>query len=336
MDCKPSDDQDVSETLPQNRVINYRTILLSDIDSENQTFRITTRSDSEDLLISIRRVGLTQPPLLMTDSAGYTIVCGFRRIDACRSLGWRRVFAGILAKTVDRFKAAQFSIADNASQRSLNLVETSRALKLLDKFSPDDQQRRDAGQALGLPTNNSVAQQIKKICRLPLAVQEGILANTINLAMALELGRLDPGCAKELSWLFKELKLGLNKQRELLFLIKEIAERENTSIPLVIAEKALQEILKNEEMDRAVRRQKVRKYLRQRRFPAFSRAESNFRKWVGQLKLGNNIDMIPPRNFEGETFSMVLRFSNRKELDDLKTKIEQIIQHPALGKIFDE
>jgi len=108
--------------------------------------------------------------------------------------------------------------------------------------------------------------------------------------------------------------VGLNKQRELLLLLKEIAGREDTSIPHLIAEKPLQEILNNAEMDRAVRRQKVRSYLRQRRFPAITEAEKDYRKWVRQLKLGNNINLIAPKDFEETTFSMTLRFNNRRVL----------------------
>ena len=88
-------------------------------------------------------------------------------------------------------------------------------------------------------------------------------------------------------------------------------------------------------MDRAVKRQKVRSYLRQRRFPEITKAETEYRKWAKQLKLGNNIILIPPKDFEGKSFSMNLRFKNRRELSDLNKKIEEIIQHPALGKILD-
>ena len=88
-------------------------------------------------------------------------------------------------------------------------------------------------------------------------------------------------------------------------------------------------------MDRAIKRQKVRSYLRRRRFPAISQTETDYRKWVGQLKLGNHISLIPPKDFEGNTFSMTLRFNNRRDLADLNKKIEKIIQHPALGKILD-
>ena len=66
-----------------------------------------------------------------------------------------------------------------------------------------------------------------------------------------------------------------------------------------------------------------------------TKAETEYRKWVKQLKLGNNINLIPPKDFEENTFSMTLRFNNRQDLSDLNKKIEKIIQHPALGKILD-
>ena len=335
MDSKSSDDQDVSQDIPSGHTVRYQAISQVDIDTEDLTFRITTRRGIEDLLGSIQKTGLIQPPVLIENPAGYTIVCGFRRIAACRKLGWARITARILEKTVDPFKSAQLSIADNALQRSLNLVETSRALKLLDDFGPDNQQRREAAEALKLPISGSLALAVKEICRLPLPVQEGILTDTINLSMALELGGLEPLTAEDLVRLFDQLKVGLNKQRELLLLLKEIAEREQITIPQLIAEKPLQEVLKTVEMDRAVKRQKVRSYLRQRRFPAITKAETEYRKWVKQLKLGNNINLIPPKDFEGNTFSMTLRFNNRQDLSDLNKKIEEIIQHPALGKILD-
>ena len=335
MDSNLSDDRNVSRDTPPDHNLRYRTMSSAGIDTENLTFRITTADDIEDLLGSIQKIGLIQPPLLMANPSGYIIVCGFRRICACRKLGWPRITARVLEKNFDHFRAAQMSIADNALQRSLNLVETSRALNLLDNFCPDSQQRRDAAEVLGLPVNRSVAPAIKKICRLPLPTQKAIIKETINLSMALELDQLDPAAAEGLARLFDQLKVGLNKQRELLLLLKEIAERENTSILKLIADKPLQDILKTAEMDRAIKRQKVRSYLRRRRFPAISQTETDYRKWVGQLKLGNHISLIPPKDFEGNTFSMTLRFNNRRDLADLNKKIENVIQHPALGKILD-
>ena len=334
MDSKSFDDQNVFQDITAGHEADYRSVSLVDIDSDDHTFRITTRTDIEDLLGSIPKIGLLQPPVLIAASGGHTIVCGFRRIAACRRLGKTRITARILDIALDPFNAAQLSIAENAFQRSLNLVETSRALNLLGDFGPDQQQRREAADWLGLPVNRSVTREIKKICNLPLVIQESILTDTINLSMALELGRLDKTTAEGLVGLFHQLKVGLNKQRELILLLKEIAAREDTSVLQLIGEKPLQEILNAAEMDRAVKRQKVRSYLRQRRFPTITRAEEDYRKLVKQLKLGGNINLIPPKDFEGNTFSLALRFDNGRELGDLNKKIEKMIQHPALAKIL--
>ena len=334
MDSNLSDDRKASEEIPPDHTVRYRTISTVDIDTEDLTFRITTSSDIEDLLGSIQKIGLIQPPLLIANSPGYTIVCGFRRIAACRKLGWTRITARILEKSVDRFKTAQLSIADNALQRSLNLVETSRALELLDDFGPDPQQRREAAEALGLPISRSVAPTIKKICRLPLSVQEGILRETIDLSMALELGGLNPATAGDLVRLFDHLKVGLNKQRELLLLVTEIAKREDISIQQLIGEQPLLDMLQKADPDRAIQRQQIRSLLRQRRYPAITEAEANYEKQVRQLKLGNQIQLVPPKDFEGTTYTLMLHFKNRQGLIHLNAKINEILENPALGRIL--
>jgi len=50
MDSKSSDDQDVSQDIPPGHTVRYRAISLVDIDTEDLTFRITTRRGIEDLL----------------------------------------------------------------------------------------------------------------------------------------------------------------------------------------------------------------------------------------------------------------------------------------------
>jgi hypothetical protein len=188
---------------------------------------------------------------------------------------------------------------------------------------------------LGLPVNPSVADKVQKIGLLPRGIQESIIAGTIGMSMALALGELDQPTGEALLGLFDQLKVGLNKQRELLLLLKEIARRENCSVQQLIAEKPLQKILINAQLDRAVKRQKIRSYLQQRRYPSISKAAADYEKRIKQLKLGNHINLIPPKNFEDTAFTMTLRFNNRENLSDLKKKIEEIIVHPAFAEILD-
>jgi len=335
MDSKSSEDQNGFKNMPAGDALNYTTVSLAEVVSDDCAFRITTRAGVEDLVGSIDKIGLLHPPMLIRNFSAYKIVCGFRRIAACRSLGRLRITAGVLKENTDRFQMAQLAIADNAMQRSLNLVETSRALNLLADVCADQTRSREAALTLRLPVNPAVVAKVKKICRLPVGIQESIVAGSIGMSMALALGELDQPTGAALLGLFDRLKLGLNKQRELLLLLKEIAKREDRSLQQLIAERPLQEILINAQLDRAVKRQKIRFYLQQRRYPSISKAAADYEKRVKQLKLGIDIKLLPPRNFEDTAFTMTLRFKNREELSDLKKKIEEIIRHPALAEILD-
>jgi ParB family chromosome partitioning protein len=334
MDSKSSDDRKKSISITPVPDARTDTVSLTDIDTQDTTYRITTRSQLEDLLDTIPSLGLLHPPVLIESASGYSVVCGFGRIAACRQLGWKSLSARIHAANQNRFQLARLAIADNSLQRPLNLIETSRALNLLVDTSPDRQQLEKAARELGLPVNPSVAAKIRQLCRLAIPIQQGILSDTINLAMALELGDMDAKDAETLVALFSGLKLGLNKQRELLLLATEIARREDISVQQLIDEQAFQDILQKADLDRAIRRQQIRSLLRKRRYPAISEAETNYQKQVRQLKLGKQIQLFPPRDFEGTTYAMTLYFKNHQDLRHLNAKINKILEQPALGKIL--
>ena len=334
MGSKPSNGHKKNKSIVPVPVARTDTVSLAHIDTQDSTFRITTCNQLEDLLDTIPSFGLLHPPVLIENTSGYSVVCGFRRIAACLQLRWKSLSARILIDARDRFKIARPAIADNILQRPLNLIETSRALNLLMDTSQDHQQLKKAALMLGLPVNPAVVKKLEQICRLAIPIQEGILSDTINLSMALELGKMDAQDAEMLVTLFKRLKLGLNKQRELLQFVTEIAKREDISIQQLIAEPPLQDLLKNADMDRATRRQQIRTMLRQRRYPVITEAEANYQKQVRQLKLGKDIQLIAPRDFEGTTYALTLHFKNERDLGDLNAKINKLLEHPALGKIL--
>jgi ParB family chromosome partitioning protein len=335
MNSKSSDNQNVLKDAPLDPALALQTVMLADVDSADTTFRITTRKELDNLILSIQKLGLMHAPVLKYNPPGYNIVCGFRRIAACRNLGWTQIRARVLRKNFGFFEMAQLAVADNALQRPLNLIETSRALKLLTGVNTEKEVLVAAAAELGLPLSPDIVPKLKKICDLPLAIQKAILANVIDLSMALELDRFNPADGQALLGLFDHLKLGLNRQRELLLLLEEISQREETPIQQLMTEKPLNHILDNTKIDRSIKRQKVRTYLRRRRFPMISKAETQYNAFVKQLKLGPNINLMPPKDFEGMTYTMTIRFDNRKELKNLKEKLEKIIQHPGLGKILD-
>ena len=313
----------------------YQTVPLSRIDLQNHEFHITTREDVDELLPSIRHAGLTTPPLLIEQTPGYTIVSGFRRVAACRKLGWNEIVARILEPDLNHLEYLHFAIADNSLQRPLNLIETSRAFQKLASFGDRPKQLADAARICGLPANYSIIGKVKDLCLLPQAIQNSILNGTISLSMANDLATMENDTAVKFAKVFQQLNLSLNKQREMVALIREIAHREEISIRRVLSHESLTAIINDEDLDRGQKARQLRVFLRQWRFPRIVKAERHYDLHLKKLKLGQDIKLIPPKEFEGTTFTLVLNFTSIANFKILQSILDKAIQHPSFKKIFD-
>lgn len=309
-------------------------VALEQIKSEDETYRITTNEDTDDLVASVKHVGLVNPPLLIKTNTHYTIVCGFRRISAYRCLGLDCINARTLPQNTKKLECATYAIVDNAYQRQLNLVEMSRSFNLLDRFMDKNKHPDIKFKAMGLPENESLIKKVKKIDRLPQALKNGILSNTLSLAMALALGRLDEKTGSELVQLFAGLKLSLNKQREIFTLIKEIAHRDDTPMLTVLAEPELQAMLNSNHFDVNQRARYIRSYLKQVRFPIITKAKQAFESQLKSLNLNANAKLIPPKNFESAVYTLQFTFSSLSELQDHKSALDTLINNPSMQTFF--
>jgi ParB family chromosome partitioning protein len=314
---------------------NYLTIPLAQINLHNEMFRITTREDVEELTVSIQNDGLINPPTLINNNSAYAIISGFRRVNACQKLGWNEIVARILDPNTHQADCLRLAIAENAFQRQLNLIETSRALHKLSTFFDSDDRLIAAVSTLGLPTHPTIIKKIRKLCLLPQPVQCSILTDAISLSMAGELETLDPDSAVALAGLFDQLKLSLSKQKEILTLVEEIAQREDRSVRQVMREPRLQKLINDNDLDRAQKTRQIRSLLRQWRFPRITKAEKNYQIHHKQLKLGNDIKIAPPKDFEGTTYSLTLNFTNVAQLAELKNRLDQLLVHPSFVKIVE-
>ncbi len=317
------------------RSADPRLVPLDEIDADDLHFRITTRIEIDPLAASIGRLGLLQPVLLRTSGRRCIIVGGFRRVAACRQLRWREIPARVLAPSVADACCARLAIGENALVRPLNLLETARALALLAATAPDGRLPAEDAAALALPSHAGLAARLMGLERLPEAVREGILEGAIALAMAEELGRLAPEAASAFARLFRELGLSLNRQREIVSLVTEIAARESRPALEILTEPELKEILRARETDRGHTARQVRRRLRRRRFPAISRAEENFEALRRRLELGERLQLTPPRDYEGTCFTLSLTFETLEQLHELRDRLDTLALRPELRRILE-
>jgi ParB-like chromosome segregation protein Spo0J len=305
-----------------------RVIPLAVLDPADDRLRITTRRCSEDLDPSLRRFGLLAAPLVLAGDQGFMLVSGFRRVEACRRLGWEAIPARVLPAQTPMYVCALLAVAENASQRPLNLIETSRALVLLDQHAPGGTISPEDAAVLGLPTHAVMAAKLKTLCRMPAEVQEAVWEDAVSFAMAYELGRMPAEAAIAFARLFRRLKTGLNKQREIVTLVSEIASREGIGLPAVLSDPALAWVQDAEELDRNEKTRQLRRRLRQRRFPALLAAENNFQVLRQRLRLGESLQLAPPRDFEGTRYTLTLSFESLEEVGRLRAKLDELTDHP--------
>jgi ParB family transcriptional regulator, chromosome partitioning protein len=294
---------------------DYRNLDIHDINCADETFRITTRRSVDDLIPSIRRIGLVNPPVLCPGQPGYRIVSGFRRVAALRQMGQTQLNARVLPRQEPEWLYAQLAVADNSLVRELNLLEQSRSLNLLSRFIPDQAQLPEIARELHLPDNVKAIAKLKRLTGLSDPIREGVMSEAIALPVALELEEMEFDDAALMADVLNQLQLSLNKQREVLTFAKEIALRDDRTLAEVFCEEPLRKVLANEEYDRAYKVRKVRDYLKLRRFPQLTSAQAEFEHATKALKLGSRARLLAPPFFEGGTYQLALTF---KRLDQLK------------------
>ena len=314
---------------------DYRTVALNDINSEKAPFQITTNNAVKDLTDAFIQVGLLNPPVLTYRENRYVVVCGHRRVLAARSLAWETIPARILLSQNDPLICAYLAISENSIERPLNLIETSRALSLLRLFILDNKERYKVAGNLGLPSSPSLIKKIEPLCHLPQQMQNGILSGEISLPSALMLSKFQPKTAGLLSGLLSYLKLSLNKQKELIVIIQEIAIIEDCTVEDLIQSEKIQGILNDTEMDLPRKSGLVRNYLKRRRFPHISSTLDSFEKLKNSLSLGENASLKPPPGFESNHYNLTLSFSNISELNRHKQTLERLVQDDRIKLLLD-
>jgi ParB family chromosome partitioning protein len=308
---------------------------LSCIDTENSTYRISTDNSIEPLAASIGAVGLlTAPLVLAAGDRNYVVVSGFRRVAACRHLGHATIRARLLNPDMSPERLAEIAIGDNACQRPLNVLETSRALTLLVRYIEDPVKLDASCRRLGLPEHPSVRGKIMRVCQMPVDIQKALLDGTLSFNTARELDDMDRADGLPLAGLFRELQLSHSKQREIITNVVEIARRDKVSVGALLKDARFQTLVSDPDANRTQKAGMVRQYFRKKRFPFLSATEERFQQESRKLPLGNNIRLQAPQGFESSAYDFIVSVKNIAELEASVRTLQATLENPALKNIL--
>ena len=313
-----------------------KVVFISEIDAEDDTCRLGFLSDLDPLIQSIRAVGLINPPVLgQRHASRYQIVCGFRRVMAFKALGRDEIRARVLLGEPSELDLVHLAIWDNRSHRPLNVIEQARGIEKLSPHVPSTNRLPLLASVLGFPPNKKVFGKLNKLCRLPEPVQMGVLEETVSFEAAVDLSEFSREDVLSFFELFKVLKPSQNKQRDVITLVQEIAIREGLKPGEVLQSREIRTILDRPGLNRNEKGSKVRTYLKQRRFPALTKAEERFSKELKALKLNEHIHITPPPYFEGGQHTLRMSFKSIKDFDERRKALNAMGKNPALRRLLE-
>jgi hypothetical protein len=311
-----------------------RNIKISRIRIDNRKFRITTQKNIDALVQSIQRIGLINPLVVLPENDEFIILCGFKRLEAALTLGWTKIRASILPSDTPQTDCVRLCISDNSFPGHLNLIEISKAFALLKESFVNPEAVMEEAASLGLPAGMKYLKKIEPLYRMPEPVQKGILSNAIPLWTAWELSQMPETEAIAFAEIFTALNCSLNKQRDIITLVKEISILENKSVSEILIETSVYQVVSDNNIDKNVKTRLLRSDLRRRRYPRITETEKVFFAQIEKLGLNEKFRFIPPQDFEGDIYRLTLDFKNLQELKNHQKKLDEIITNPELKKIL--
>lgn len=315
---------------------NWRQVDPSRIVIEDKTFKICETVSVEALVSSIGRIGLINPPVLWPHEDQFIIVCGFSRVKACRQLGWTRMPARCLDPPIPRSQCALIAVAEAVYQRPLHIIEQARALDLLKGSFGTHEEAHEAARAVGLAINPGLTEKLMKVTAFGRELQQAMIDGTIGLPVALRIFEMfEPGDAEEISLFFRQLRLSLTRQREVLDWIEAIVRRDGITLHRLLADPQIQKWRNDAQLEDPQRSQLIRGYLKRRCYPAITAFEAHYAQALKKVAMGEGIGFRPPAHFEGHSFSLQIDFSSHDECVQRIAAVQQLVRSSAFRELVE-
>ena len=231
-------------------------------------------------------------------------------------------------------KTALIAIAENAFQRQLNIIEQVKGVVLLKNFMDKNEIVEKSISIFNLKMSPSLVEKLFLLGSMPETLHALIEADNFSMTAALKLAKYDTDTVDAFISLFGTIKSGLNKQLEIITNIHEIAARESITPLILINSNDIRDIIDDKDLENSSKGGLLRSYLAKRRYPRLKEAEENFKMNLKQLKLGNDLNLSAPMNFESPDYIFSFKFKNYNELEQRIKKLEEISRNPILEQMI--
>ncbi len=173
---KTDEKKEVVEARPSGeRGLDLRQIPVGDISpNPNQPRKRISERALNELVASIKEVGIVQPIVVRTSGEGYELVVGERRWRAAKKANLKTIPAIVRSST--NTESLEMAVIENIQREDLNAIEEAMAYKQLsDDF---DISQKDIAQRVG--KDRATIANTLRLLQLPTEIQRMVIASEIT------------------------------------------------------------------------------------------------------------------------------------------------------------
>ena len=295
---------------------------LSAIDFGDRSFPFSYGVPPRELLESIERVGLLQPPLLLESTSGYKIVCGRRRLLALQQSRTGDKEIDILSASEGRVKELfRRALWENLALRAFNLVETADIYVQALKMFSENEIADEICPALQIPRRERFHKRLQAIAGFSQELRDLLAAGVVDAESVDLIREWGAPELKVLIELIAETGLRRNKLREVIGRVDDLARRDGVSPcePLLAAVAVVRDV--EGKIDIGTLRNQLKVQL----YPHLTTARRDFSEKLRQLDLPAKVRLESPPDFEGGEFRLSFSFCDSKQWQSACEKLNSII-----------
>jgi hypothetical protein len=288
-------------------------VALANLDWNNTSCELRAgREPSLRIAESLKANGMRTPPLLAQGDRGLRIVCGFERLRIWQELGRETVTARTAPPETTPLDLLSWAIAENLEGRGLNLIEQAIALE---KWIALGGSEDDLLRLLGYRPGPAIAERLVSFRRLSMAAQTALAQGSVPEGAVATLGNFSHEEQDALVSVMRALRFTAGMCRDFARECLEVCRREGIGALALLRELDLNCVSAGSPQEVALLRKAALERLHHRRFPILSRLEQDFATRHAALGLGDEIQLHPPKDFEGEQYHLSIRVTNCAELE---------------------
>jgi ParB-like chromosome segregation protein Spo0J len=267
---------------------------------------------------SFTETGILHPPIVQQAQDGtFNLICGRKRLYALKYY-FKQTSCPCLIIQPELEPCAFFLyiLTDQQLSGPLSPIEIAVFLKYcLDKMDKEEVTIFFLPR-LGYKKQAPLIQQLVSLLTLEETIQRQIHHGLIIDKIALELLTLPPEDRACLSSLFELLQPGTGKQKRILTLSRDIANRSQKTISSLFQEQDFKQIIEHQEMNPPQKTHNLLELLQKGFYPRSSDAEHVFKDKVRRLNLPDNYELTHSLNFERDEVYLTMTFPDLESCEN--------------------